>query len=332
MGTHPAQERRNCGLEMDNQILLVGAGPMARAYALVLKDLQMRFEAVCRSEASARAFQKATGSPAVTGGLETWLARNGAPRRAIVAVPVADLAAVSAMLLRAGCADILVEKPAGIEAGEIGMLAALAEDMRRRVIVAYNRRFLASVRKARALALEDGGVRSFIFEFTELADKVRRLPYPPSVLANWEIANSTHVIDTAFFLGGEPEHVSGSVSGDLPWHPRCARFFGHGRTRSGADFAYFADWEAPGRWGIEINTVARRLILRPLETLQVQRRGMFTIEPMEIDDTLDKAFKPGLHRQVQAWMGGEGADDLIDIGEHHRRIVQYTRSIMCEQG
>ena len=57
-------------------ILLVGAGNMAREYAKVLKALKKSFLAVGRGEENASAFEKTTGIPAVTGGLEKWLKKK----------------------------------------------------------------------------------------------------------------------------------------------------------------------------------------------------------------------------------------------------------------
>ena len=311
-------------------VLLVGAGPMAQAYAAALRGLGAPHEALCRSEASAEKFRSVTGSPCRAGGLEALLARDGAPAMAIVAAPVADLAGCAARLIEAGCVSILVEKPGGTTAADVSRLAALAAGRGARVHVAYNRRYYASVRKAREMIAEDGGVTSFTFEFTELGDRVGALPYPAEVLANWELANSTHVIDTAFFLGGAPARIEAMTAGALAWHPRCARYAGHGVTEAGALFSFSADWDAPGRWGIEINTRQNRLVLRPMETLQRQRRGSFALEAVEIDDTLDRSYKPGLYRQTSAFISGKDAGDLSDIAAQAKAFALITKSIMRE--
>ena len=56
-------------------------------------------------------------------------------------------------------------------------------------------------------------------------------------------------------------------------------------------FSYQANWNAPGRWGIEILTSQHRLYLRPMEKLQIQNTGSVDISEVEIDDQLDKEFK-----------------------------------------
>ena len=102
---------------------------------------------------------------------------------------------------------MLLEKPGGINAEEIRQVRDKAKATRTKVWIAYNRRFYASVLKAQEIIRNDGGVKSFNFEFTEwphiILDKVE------SEVAknNWFLVNSTHVVDMAFLLGGFPENM-----------------------------------------------------------------------------------------------------------------------------
>jgi hypothetical protein len=105
------------------------------------------------------------------------------------------------------------------------------------------------------------------------------------------------------------------VAGSLAWHPGGSRFAGAGKTATGALFSYLANWESAGRWGVEICTPASRLILKPLEKLQVQSRGRFDIVEVALDSDLDLRFKPGLYRQARAFLTGEDADGLVDIAQ-----------------
>jgi hypothetical protein len=91
----------------------------------------------------------------------------------------------------------------------------------------------------------------------------------------------------------------------LDWHNKSARFAGAGVTERGVFFSYYADWEAPGRWGIELMTRKRRFILRPLEKLQVTQLASTAIAEVPLDDLLDKAYKPGLYLQTKAFLQGE---------------------------
>ena len=296
---------------------LVGVGRMGIAYAHVLKAMGVPFRAIGRGVDSAGAFAEATGCDAATGGLQRWLDdADGIPAHAIVAIDVDDLAASTVQLIKAGVKRVLVEKPAGVDACEIAAAAAAADESGADVFVAYNRRFYATADRARTMIADDGGVTSFSFEFTELCDVVARSSFPPRVKQNWFLANSTHVVDLAFFLGGRPARLVARTQGSLSWHPVAARFAGVGETAAGALFSYSADWDAPGRWGLELMTTKRRLILRPMEQLHVQSRGEFAIEPAAVEDELDRRFKPGLYRQVEAFLAGARESDLLRVQDH----------------
>ena len=226
---------------------LIGAGGMAREYARVLADLGCDFQTIGRGAASAAAFEQATGRPVRRGGLAAFLAERPAPAaRAIVAAPVEALAACTIALLDHGVTRVLVEKPAGLDRREIEELATRAEVRGAAVAVAYNRRFHASTQKAIELIAADGGATSLEFDFTE-KPTIGDMPKPAAVKARWFLANSTHVVDLAFFLAGEPASLAAEVAGSLPWHPAGAVFAGAGRTVRGALFSYRADWRSADR-------------------------------------------------------------------------------------
>jgi hypothetical protein len=71
-------------------------------------------------------------------------------------------------------------------------------------------------------------------------------------------------------------------------------------------------------------TRKHRLILRPLEKLQVQRVGSIDVAPVEIDDYLDLQFKAGLYKQVDAFLNGHPAG-LCTIAE------QAKNAALCEK-
>ena len=302
---------------------LVGAGGMAREYAKVLAAQNRAFEVIGRGEASAATFTDKTGRPAHAGGLEAYLARGTAPgTQAIVAIGVEDLAPACERLLAHGVKQILVEKPAGLDRGEIQQLAAHAKRTGAVIYVGYNRRFYASTRRAREMIAEDGGVTSFTFEFTEWSHEIETLPLSPRIKKHWLLANSSHVIDHAFFLGGDPVELEARVAGSLSWHPSAAVFTGSGRSKSGALFSYHANWAAPGRWGVEVLTRKRRLIFRPMEKLHITKLASVAITEEPLEDTYDRDFKPGLYRQVAAFLGGD-TQDLCTIDDQVAACAHY---------
>jgi predicted dehydrogenase len=281
-------------------IWLIGAGQMAVDYHKVLADLKVPFNVIGRGEKSAKEFTEKTSVAPFVGGLDSFLVDN--PEKcshAVVAVGVERLAETTKQLLKYGIQNILVEKPAGLNKEEIESVAKLTKEKNANVFVAYNRRFYASVIKAKEIMKEDGGVTSFSFEFTEWSHEIEKLEKAPGVKENWFLGNSTHVIDLAFYLGGKPKEISSFVSGGLDWHPSASIFSGAGVSKDGALFSYQANWESAGRWRVEILTREHRLILCPLEKLQIQKRGSVKINFDEsIDLQLDERYKPGLYLQT----------------------------------
>ncbi|OHA42075.1 MAG: hypothetical protein A3H68_03145 [Candidatus Taylorbacteria bacterium RIFCSPLOWO2_02_FULL_46_40] len=306
------------------KILLVGAGPMAQAYAAVLKKFKLSFLVIGRSATSAKTFEKATGVVVITGGLETFLKTDPfLPTKAIIAVSVQELGPVTRALLNAGVKNILVEKPGGLNKKDVAQSATLAAAKNAHVIVAYNRRFYESVRKARKMIMADDGVISCAFDFTERVGDVEKLKIPDTVKNEWLLANSSHVIDLAFHLAGSPSELKSSVGGALPWHKK-AIFVGHGKTETGALFSYHANWLSGGRWNIEIVTLKRKLVLQPLETLRVMKKGTFDTKTVALDDSLDRAFKPGVYRETEAFLLGDyDTKNLLTLAEHHSRLEIY---------
>lgn len=304
---------------------IIGAGGMALEYAKVLKAKGMEFAVIGRGEQSASAFEEKSGHPVLRGGLESVLQKQpSAPTAAIVAVDVEFLRPVCEELLDHGVQHVLLEKPGGVTAADIAALADRADQCGAYVALAYNRRFYASVLAAKGMIAEDGGVKTFSFEFTEWSHEIEGLPQPAAVKENWFLANSSHVVDLAFFLGGEPAEIAAFTNGSMSWHPSASAFAGAGRSKTGALFSYQANWDAPGRWGVEALTCIRRFILRPMEKLQVQKLRSVAIEPVEIDDTLDRQFKPGFALQVAAFLRRDRTD-LCTIRQQSDRLKTFKR-------
>lgn len=305
-------------------ILLVGAGPMAVQYAKVLQGMEKPFVVVGRSQQSADAFNTQVGVQPLTGGVENFFPSVQPITHAIVAVSVEQLEYSSTYLLNKGVKHLLVEKPGAMTLEAIERIQVLAQSLGASIYIAYNRRFLSSVIKARELIEEDGGVTSFNFEITEWSDTIQKIPKAEGVKENWFFANTSHVTDLAFYLGGKPRQMATFTAGDLPWHSRAARFAGAGETTDGALFSYSGDWEAPGRWAVEILTRSRRFIFKPLEKLQAQRINTVTVETVEVDSRLDVDYKPGLYLQVEHFLTLEKTG-LCTLEEHLENSKLYAR-------
>lgn len=286
-------------------IWIIGAGTIAQEYAKVLTALGYHFQMIGRGEEKARQVEETFGYKVIRGGLDNFIeSEPELPEAAIVATNLGSLAPNTIALLKYGVKRVLCEKPGFLYPEECEKVAALAKEKGAEVYLAYNRRFFSSVLKAEEIISEDGGVTSFNFEFTEWGHVIAKYNKPQDELKNWFYANSSHVVDLAFFLGGEPLQMDCHTSGEISWH-KPATFVGSGVSDKGALFSYQANWAAPGRWGVELFTAHHRLYLRPMESLQIQNLGSVAINPVEIDDHLDKEFKPGFYLETKAFLEGD---------------------------
>lgn len=309
--------------------MLVGAGQMATEYAKVLLALKTHFITIGRGEESVKQFQIETSLKAEQGGIENWIQKsNYIPKIAIVTVDIENLEKTAEILIKQGVKKVLIEKPGGLYQREINKLASLSKKNNCLAFVGYNRRFYQSVFKAQEQILADGGVRSFNFEFTEWSHQIAKLNKTPKVKSQWFLANSSHVIDLAFYLGGKPQKISSFVEGSLPWHKNGSVFSGAGEASNGTLFSYKANWEAPGRWGIELLTKKHKLILQPLEELWIQKIGELNPHKVKIAGRVDKDFKPGLFEETKAFLSQQKSNSLLTIGEHQQQVRKIFSKII----
>ena len=307
-------------------VWLIGAGNMALQYSKILKDLDVNLIVIGRGEKSAKIFFDETGIYPKIGGLKTFLKSNPSiPDKAIVAVSVEQLYECVNLLIKYGIKDILSEKPGGVNVEQITDLANIAKKRNVKILLGYNRRFYASVKKAKKIIENDGGLRSFNFEFTEWGHVIEKLEKDPLVKSNWFLANSSHVIDLAFYIGGFPAKISSfsGGQGDLDWHNRASIFSGAGITHKGIFFSYKADWNAPGRWQLEFLTSKHKLYFSPIEKLRIQNAGELEInEVTNIDYSLDEKYKPGLFLQVVEYLE-DREENFINIVEMSKMMDIY---------
>lgn len=319
-------------MEKKNEIWLIGAGGMAQDYAKVLKDLGVSFKVIGRGKEKAKQFKEQTGIDVIEGGVERYIkSTNTICTHSIVAVGVESLYSVTKQLLSYGIKNILVEKPAGISKQNLLDLKEESKIRSSNVLIGYNRRFYKATQKAKEIIAEDGGVKSFNFEFTEWSHVIANLDKPKNVFETWFLGNSTHVVDLAFYLGGKPKEINTFTrKGNLEWHPSASVFVGAGCSDSEALFCYQANWEAPGRWSVEVLTNKHRLIFRPMEKLQIQNIGSVAVDYVDIDYKIDEDYKAGLFEQVRCFWEGEWEqfctlDWQIEMFGIYLRMANYNK-------
>ncbi|MFN4276622.1 MAG: NAD(P)-binding domain-containing protein [Ferrovibrio sp.] len=298
-------------------VTIMGTGEMAAAYISALLTLGVPAEHI---RVTGRSAEKYTALAHRFGiqGLSLPALRGDGP--AILAVTQDALPAVTRQALAAGFRHLLIEKPGALSSTALAGLTKDVADAKANAFVAFNRRFYPSVIALRNAIAEDGGIRTVFFEFTEVErlvlaeQEMKRLP--KIVTDRWGLSNSTHVIDLVVFLMGKPVTMSPLQEGSLPWHETAASFAGSGRSERGAIFSYLASWGTAGRWRVEVTTPARRLFLCPLETLQVQMKNSFSVEPIVIASEPTNV-KPGLAGMLAEFLQPHGArpTNLPDLYE-----------------
>lgn len=306
------------------EVLILGCGYMGIEYCKVLRQFCKSPIVVGNSAAGTKRFYEEVGIEAIQGGICNAIKDfKHIPEYAIVAVPISELADCTELLLEVGVKHILVEKPAGINYEEVEKVVSKAEKNKANVYVAYNRRFYSSTKKVLEFIKQDGGLLSFSFEFTEWSSQIEKINNPKIEKENWLLANSTHVIDLAFFIGGNPVEMKSYAEGGLPWHPNGSIYSGAGKTDKEALFSYQANWDAPGRWALEFMTRKHRLYLKPMEKLQIQELNSIAINEVELDDEMDILFKPGIYEQVKAFLSNAEDERLLTISKHLENIKYY---------
>lgn len=306
-------------------IWLIGTGGMALEYEKVLKTLKLEYLIIGRSKKSSKKFSLITNQRVIDGGLSKFLiSKPSKPSKVINCVNVEELKITSFNLLNYGVKNILLEKPGGCNIREIKELQRFAKKKKADIKIAFNRRYFASVLKLKELIKKDGGLISFNFDFTERTDLIEKLDKSTKVLKNWFLANSTHVVDLAFFLGGSPHIIKSYVSKKYSWNKSPSIFSGAGKTKEGLLFSYHANWHSGGRWSVEVFTKRGKYILCPLEKLFFQRRGSFNIEEIKLKTTLEKKFKPGIYLQTKSFTQGI-KDNLLSLDDYNDEINFYKR-------
>jgi len=302
---------------MSIHCLVIGVGKMGSAHLAALAALSPDSLTAWAPGSRPRAIERDVGGVAVRRDELAVTLAAVRPTHVVVASPVETLTPIAIEVMKAGVKHLLIEKPAAMDQCECRLLMACAAETGAEIYVAYNRRFYASVRGALAHMRAAGeSIESVMFEFNE-AMPAQGPGATMDVAARWLLANSMHVIDTAFHPVGLPDMQRSLFQrrGGLSWHPAGCVFVGSGETTNGIPFAFHANWDAPGRWGFEWMTKSTRYVFRPMEKLSVMRRGRFDLEPMALDDEVDTRFKPGVYHQNAAFLAGDRTAGLVPLSE-----------------
>lgn len=298
---------------------LIGAGQMSLEYYKVLKSLNLKFKVIGRGFRSGSIFEKITGYTVEYGSIKKNAMKYGVPNYAIVAVSADQLKNVAKKLIDIGTANILLEKPGALSISDLKQIYYLSKKKKINIFIGYNRRFYSSVIQAKKIIKQDGGLNSIFFDFTELSNKINKLSIKKKIKDKWLISNSSHVIDLAFNFCGEPFDWSCWNKSSLNWHKSSAIFCGSGISKNDIAFSYLSDWKSAGRWGIELMTNKRKLILRPLESLTYIKKNSFNKKKIKLKSLFDKKFKPGIFLQTKAFL----TNNFINLCNIKTQVINF---------
>ncbi|MBL8956840.1 MAG: Gfo/Idh/MocA family oxidoreductase [Myxococcaceae bacterium] len=213
----------------------------------------------------------------------------------IVAPSVIANFEVSQVCLEQGM-PCLLEKPPGLTVAEAEALANLAAKKSVPHLVALNRRYYSSVRQAREAIAEKGRLIAVAVEAPEKLEHTRA--HPPAIAARWMVANGIHCLDLFRHLGGEVEQVHAVSHVGGPSAP--SSFAALVRFAGGLAGQFTSHWAAPGPWTVTLYGEGRRVTLKPIEKCNVLDADGTerALEP----DPIDVKFKPGLYRQLEAFL------------------------------
>lgn len=300
---------------------LIGSGSMAINYSIALQAVSAKYDVFGRGISSADVFTKSTGVHVDLSEINlSLLDKYELPRFAVVAVDIVNLFKVATSLIEIGVKNILLEKPGSTSLKELLELNDLALKANVNVFIAYNRRYYEQVEQLNEILMRDGGLINFHFEFTEHIEKVLSRPRDTAVLNEWLIANSSHVIDLAFFIGGQPQLMDSYVKGCLEWFNYGDTFVGAGVTKKGILFTYNSNWRGPGNWSLEFVTVKSRLKLSPMERLFYREHDSNSFNEVLINHNSDQSIKPGLVKMLEDFFFIKSSN-LKTIGD---QIISYV--------
>jgi predicted dehydrogenase len=294
---------------MNSRVFVIGVGKMGLAHLKVLSDLNVASLGAWAPSKKRQLEVEELGILFFSGDLDNAV-KTFSPTHVVIASPVETLFFNTMKIIEYGIKNILVEKPLALDKNEGNTLLNLIKLYGVNLSVAYNRRNYSSIITALKLIEEaDEIVESVYFEFNESWPFINGPEGKDLKVKNkWIMANSLHVIDTAFISVGLPLYSRSSFNrkdNDLNWHPTGSIFFGAGFTEKNIPFSYHANWKSPGSWGVEWMTKSARYIFKPMEKLKVIQKGSFETKEITFENKLDIKYKPGVYNQNKAFLLGD---------------------------
>lgn len=221
---------------------------------------------------------------------------------------------------------MLLEKPAGYNLAVADEVRQMVKDADRTAYVGLNRRYYSATRQAlEALADCGEGPRYITVADQQSFTEARAVGHPEEVVRHMMYANSIHLIDYMRVFGrGEIDRVEQMQ----PWHGEDSVMQAATVFFSSGDIArYEAHWKGPGPWACTVTCAAKRLEMRPLETLTVQMAGTRRAEPVDIEP-VDSEYKAGFLRQAEDTVSAlRGEPNILPSLDEAYRTMELIHAI-----
>jgi predicted dehydrogenase len=311
------------------KILIIGSGFIAEHYLKVISSNNIECVVVGRGQKNIKKLSEIFNNIKFhSGGLENFLKQNSIEQftHFINLVNIEYCIPITQVLLNHGAKKILLEKPGGLSINELTSIKDSANNVNAVIVIGYNRRFFESVNKLIELSNADGGIENIHFEFTEWVHKIDKDDYSVKALDKWILSNSSHVIDTVFYLIGLPKEITTKTLGvnKIDWHKSGSIFVGSGVSTNEILFSYNTNWNSAGRWAIEITTNSKRYYLKPMEKLLVQKKGQINITDIELPNDKDFNFKPGIYDLIHSFLNDDYSK-LLSLEQQIEHIKIYNQ-------
>lgn len=282
------------------KIGVIGAGWMAEQHLLVLSETSgakvvgITSRTLSRAQALAQKFNISC----CAAGIDEMIS-EAQPDALLLLVSEESMLDVCAQLLKDHCLPLFIEKPAGLVPEETKALADLACANRVSTMVGYNRRYYSIFHKGIEIIRQHGRLRGVVVEGHERMWRMRKVKkFTDKMLQNWIYVNGTHTIDLLRFFGGEPRNISAIVHSRI--EKKGDQIAAIMEFDSGAIGNYSAYWYSPGEWRVVLFGDGVTVEFKPLES------GRWIDEDFKVTeiiaDEVDVKFKPGLYRQMEAFV------------------------------
>jgi len=311
------------------KILIIGSGYITEHYLNVISSKNITCVVVGRGKDNVnRLSNKFKNIEFHSGGIKNYIDQNSIKKftHFINLVNIEYCLPITKLLLNNGAKKILLEKPGGLEISELESIGKSAINLDAEIVIGYNRRYFESINKLIELSNLDGGIENVHFEFTEWVHAINKNDYSSETLNKWIISNSSHVIDTVFYLIGLPKELTAKTLGSnmINWHKSGSIFIGCGVSYNNIPFSYNTNWNSAGRWAIEVTTSTKRYYLKPMEKLSVQKKGEIDIRDVELSGKKDENFKPGMYDLISSFLNDEYSK-LLSVKEQIKHMKIYNQ-------